>query len=90
MTLIKLIIYFIIAYMVLRFVRRMMTGLTSAQVSSSNSQGARRNSAEPRISSSQTVRCDNCGVFVTEKSALLIGDKGFCSKACVDSGVQGN
>jgi hypothetical protein len=88
MTLAKLIIYFIIAYMLLRFVRRMAGGFASSAASSRDPRRTRRASPEPRISSSQTVRCENCGVFVTEKSALLIGDKGFCSKACADSGVH--
>jgi hypothetical protein len=88
MTLIKLILYFIIAYMLLRFARRMVRGFASTGPSSRNAGTPRRSPSEPRISSSQTIRCDNCGVFVTEKSALLMGDKGFCSEACVDSGVR--
>lgn len=88
MTLIKLILYFIIAYMVVRFARRMIGGFTSSAPSRPDAGRPRPAPSEPRVSSSQTVRCDNCGVFVTEKSALLIGDKGFCSKACVDSGVH--
>ena len=88
MTLVKLILYFIIAYMLLRFARRMLSGFGSPATSGREAGRPRPAPSEPRISSSQTVRCDNCGVFVTEKSALLVGDKGFCSKSCVDSGIH--
>lgn len=88
MTLAKLILYFIIAYMLLRFARRMIVGFSSPGPSGRGAGRPRPAPSEPRIASSQTVRCDNCGVFVTEKSALLVGDKGFCSKNCVDSSIH--
>jgi len=30
------------------------------------------------------VRCESCGVFVTEGRAMVVGGRKFCSSACME------
>jgi hypothetical protein len=69
---VRLIIILVVATIILRVARRVL----SAAIAPASKQAARR----PR--SSQMVRCAACGTFVTEKSALVVRDRDFCSPAC--------
>lgn len=84
MSLFRIILYIVLAYMVLRFVRRVLTPSRAA------SRTYRRRQARPRqnVISSRTVRCENCGMFITEKSALIVGGTEFCSKGCAEERVH--
>jgi hypothetical protein len=84
MSLFKIILYIVLAYMVLRFVRRLLTPSRANASRTSRRQGRSRQN----IISSRTVRCENCGMFITEKSALMVGDTEFCSKKCAEARVH--
>jgi hypothetical protein len=76
MSLIRLIFYSIIAYFVIRFIRKFL--------------GGRPGESRPRLHvagkrTSQMVRCESCGTFVAETRALVLGNKEFCSKACAET-----
>lgn len=70
--LLRFILYSILAYLVLRFVRRLLAP-ARARGSRAPTDGAR---------SAQMIRCESCGMFITQTSALLIGGREFCSKGC--------
>jgi len=74
--LLRFIIYTILAYLVLRFVRKLL----------SPSKPATRATGGPR--SAQMIRCENCGMFITQASALLVAGREFCSKACAQQGSR--
>ena len=76
MSLIRLIFYSIIAYVVIRFIRKFLGVRPSGSRSGLHVAGTR---------TSQMVRCESCGTFVTETRALVVGNKEFCSKACVEN-----
>ena len=76
MTLIRFIFYSIIAYFVIRFIRKFL----AIRPLESRARG--------RVSSnraSQMVRCESCGTFVAETRALVMDNKEFCSKACAEN-----
>src|SRR5687768_11172153 len=66
----RFIIYCLLAYIVLRFVRRLLSPVRPPRVASRNGGAA------------QLIRCQNCGMFVTQTSALLVGGREFCSRSC--------
>ena len=68
----RFILYSILAYLVLRFVRRLLTPAP----------GRGKRAASGGARSAQMIRCESCGMFITQKSALLVGGREFCSKAC--------
>jgi len=68
----RFIIYSILAYLILRFVRKLLAPAPGAR--------ARRSPNETR--SARMVRCENCGTFVTQSSALLVAGREFCSRDC--------
>ena len=74
----RFIVYMILAYTALRIVRWLITPSRLA---------ARRFSASG-TRSSQMIRCTRCGMFVTQKSALMLGGREFCSKSCADQRVH--
>ncbi|HJQ70599.1 MAG TPA: PP0621 family protein [Blastocatellia bacterium] len=76
----KLIIYFILLLLVIRMIRRFIGRLLSPAPRATRSAGRRE--ARGRAQSSRMVRCQVCGTFVTESSALVVGGSGFCSEAC--------
>ena len=68
----RFVLYCILAYLAIRFVRRLL--------SPARPRG-------PRVATrdggpAQMIRCQNCGMFVTQTSALLVGGREFCSTAC--------
>jgi hypothetical protein len=69
----KFILYCILAYLALRFVKRLL--------SPASGRGSRPAPREARPA--QMIRCENCGMFITQTSALLVGGREFCSKSCV-------
>jgi hypothetical protein len=75
MTLIRLIFYGILAYLVIRLVGKML--------GSRNSGPPRSRPVNARIST-PTIRCETCGTFVAERRALVIGSHEFCSRTCAE------
>ena len=75
MSLIRLIFYSIIAYFVIRFIRKFLAIRPTA---------SRRGLHVAATRASQMVRCESCGTFVAETRALVIGSRDFCSKACAE------
>ena len=68
----RLIFYCILAYLVVRFVRWLITP--------SRARSGRRD-VQRRAT---MVRCETCGMFITEGSALIAGGHDFCSRHCLD------
>lgn len=68
----RFILYCILAYFAVRFVKRL---LNPAPVRGSRA-AARDDGPAPMI------RCENCGMFIIQTSALLVGGREFCSKSC--------
>ena len=68
----RFIFYCILAYLAIRFVRRLL----SPPVPGSS----RATPREP--TPSHMIRCENCGMFITQTSALLVGGREFCSSSC--------
>src|SRR2546426_845749 len=69
--LLRFIIYTILAYLVLRLVRKLLGP------SQRNTRASRRSAR-----SAQMIRCESCGMFITQSSALMVGGREFCSKSC--------
>jgi hypothetical protein len=72
----RFILYSLIAYLAMRLIRWLFTPSRPGQTS----RGRARRAA-------QMVRCDACGMFITKSSALMAGDRDFCSKTCLDQKV---
>lgn len=76
--LLRFIVFLVIAYTVLRVVRWLINPSQA---------GARRVASRgPR--SAHMIRCPTCGVFVTQKSALSLGGREYCSKNCAEQRVH--
>jgi hypothetical protein len=69
----RFIFYCILAYLVMRFVRWLITP--------SRARAGRAGSAPPNAT---MVRCETCGMFVTQRSALVAGGHDFCSRNCLE------
>jgi|SRR6266705_61577 len=69
----KFIVYCVLAYLALRFVRRLLSPPRSV----GGSRAAKREAVP-----AQMIRCENCGMFITQTSALLVAGREFCSKSC--------
>lgn len=82
MKLLQFIFYIVVAYLLLGFVRRLL-GAKPREVRSGQRSAAGRTS-----NSSRLIRCAACGVFITESSAMVVGESGFCSKACAEGRVH--
>jgi hypothetical protein len=88
----KFVTYVIIAYLALWYLRRLLGffSIESRPVSRSGRSGSgrpgpgRSGAVIPREKSSVMVRCESCGTFLTQGSALMIGGKHFCSSSCVE------
>lgn len=70
--LVRFLIYSLLAYLAFRFVSKLL-----APASHRSSKAAPRESGP-----AQMIRCENCGMFITQTSALLVGGHEFCSKSC--------
>ena len=70
--LLRFIFYCVLAYMAWRFVRWLVTP------------SSRLNRAGTPRRSAAMVRCETCGMFITESSALVVGGRDFCSRQCLD------
>jgi hypothetical protein len=68
----RFLIYCVLAYLAFRFVRRLLTPASGVGPG-----GNTRKSA-----AAQMIRCENCGMFITQSSALLVSGREFCSKSC--------
>ncbi|MFL6216642.1 MAG: PP0621 family protein [Blastocatellia bacterium] len=68
----KFIFYCILAYLGMRFVR----WLIKPSRARSGRVGAQRGAT--------MVRCETCGMFVTQRSALVAGGHDFCSRNCLE------
>ena len=67
----KFIFYCILAYLVMRLVRWL---ITPSRARAGRVSGAQRGAT--------MVRCETCGMFVTQRSALVTGGHDFCSRHC--------
>jgi hypothetical protein len=74
----RFILYSVIAYFVIRFIKSFFSGAKNAKLAT----GSRKRVAATMI------RCDACGTFITESSAVPSGNHLFCSKSCVKVGIQ--
>jgi len=68
----RFIFYCILAYLALRFVRWLLTPSRARARQGGVQRGA------------TMVRCETCGMFVTERSALAAGGHEFCSQQCLE------
>jgi len=69
----RFIFYCVLAYLAWRFVRWLLTP------------SPRRSGADRRARQvAPLVRCETCGMFVTESSALAVGGRDFCSRHCLE------
>jgi len=82
MRFIQLVFYVIVGYFIVSVIRRLMRGGSPRREAA-----ARRQQSSGRRSS-QMIRCEACGTFVTEGSALIVGDTGFCSKGCAEARIH--
>lgn len=79
--LLKFILYSVIAYFVIRLVKSLVIGAKSG--------GAIKGQAGARKTVAATmIRCDSCGTFITQGSALSAGNQLFCSNSCAKVGMQ--
>jgi hypothetical protein len=80
----RFILYSVIAYFVIRFIKSFISGASRVKpVSGPDArQGVRKTVAATMI------RCESCGTFITENSALHSGNQLFCSNSCAKVGVQ--
>jgi hypothetical protein len=69
----RFIFYCVLAYLAWRFVRWLVT--PSPARASRGGRGAR---------AASMVRCESCGMFITQSSALVIGGRDFCSRQCLE------
>ncbi len=67
----RLVFYCVLAYLAWRFVRWLL-----APSRASRDRAARRTAA--------MVRCETCGMFITQNSALVVGGRDFCSRQCLE------
>ena len=74
MALIRLIAYFIVFYLLWKFVRWLVAPLKRSS--------ARGTGANAAAKSNLLVKCVNCGTFITEARALIVRGKPYCSAAC--------
>lgn len=74
----KFILFLVFAYTLLRVVRWLGNQSPSA--------GRRTANRSPRAA--HMIRCASCGLFVTQKSALTLGGREFCSKSCAEQRVH--
>lgn len=72
----RFILFLVLAYAVLRVVRWLIKPSSSARVASRGP------------GPSHMIRCATCGMFVTQKSALALGGREFCSKSCAEQRVH--
>jgi len=75
MLLFRFIFYSILAYAVLRFIRWLLASASPRKSASSNRE------ARP----AQMIRCRHCGMFVTQRSAIVAAGEEFCSQSCAQS-----
>ena len=68
----RFIIYCVLAYLAIRFVRRLLAPAP----------GRSSRSAPREAGPAQMTRCESCGMFIIQTSALLVGGREFCSKSC--------
>jgi hypothetical protein len=77
----RFILYSVIAYFVIRLIKNFFSGAKNAKLATGQS-GSRK-----RVEATM-IRCDSCGTFITESSALHSGNHLFCSNSCVKVGIQ--
>ena len=85
---IRFIIYSIIAYLLLRFIRRVFRALP-VSVAQNIDREANNQKKNPIGSNdyAPTVKCEVCGMYVAQNTALLTGERRYCSKSCAESDV---
>jgi len=79
MSLIRLISYFIIGYILWKFLRWLVAPLRKAGPKAAD---------DPRRQGRLLVKCVGCGTFITEARALIVRGKPYCSAACAGTGAN--
>lgn len=82
----RFILFSIIAYFLIRFVRGMKSGLANSQANAGQKKAPERK--PDTASSALMIRCAACGTYITERSAVLSGSHVFCSNSCAKVGIQ--
>lgn len=78
----KLIIYLLAAYLVVRLIRTFLGQLVRSALGIETGRKGRQRPHVRSTTSSQMVRCEACGMFITKGSAILSGGREFCSTGC--------
>jgi hypothetical protein len=81
--LIKFIIYSVIAYFVISFIKNLI-GASKSPPRKAAQPGAASRSKDDAL----MIRCAACGTFITQGSAIAIGNNQFCSNACAGVRAQ--
>ena len=85
----KFVFYCIAAYLAFRLARsflRYLAAPVSPRAGASNPGRRRTNAGVSK--SAQMIRCETCGMFITQNSAILAGGQRFCSEECAESKVH--
>ena len=79
----RFILYSVIAYLVIGFIKRLIGA-------AGDRQRAAAGQSQPKKSRSAAlmVRCAFCGTFIEESRAILAGGSDFCSTACANRAAQ--
>ncbi len=86
--LLKFILYSVIAYLVIRFVRSFINGAKGAKLhASAEARQTPRQKPRKKVASTM-IRCASCSTFITENSAMQSGSRIFCSVACAKVGTK--
>jgi hypothetical protein len=80
----RFLLYSVIAYFVIRFVRSFISGAKGAKLASGQATGQKSR----KTVAATMIRCDSCGTFITESSAMHTGNHLFCSNSCAKTGIQ--
>ncbi|MBI3651199.1 MAG: hypothetical protein HY231_09155 [Acidobacteria bacterium] len=86
--LLKFLLFSVIAYVVIRFVRGLMIGLNGQPKVAKAGAGQTPRQRPQRASAALMIRCAACGTFITESSAVLSGSHVFCSDSCAKIPMQ--
>ncbi len=81
--LIKFIIYSVIAYFVISFIKSLLGAAKSSPQTTAKSASTSRSK-----DNSLMIRCAACGTFITQSSAIALGNNQFCSNACAGVRAQ--
>jgi hypothetical protein len=85
--LLKFILFSVIAYFLIRFVRGLLSGFAGSPANAGQGKAPRRG-GQSSNTAALMIRCAACGTFITETRAVLSGSHVFCSNSCAKAGSQ--